>query len=368
MQVGMSLAFQALDVKRSDADVYAEQMHLGSLSEPLGFQSLWVAEHHFTSYMLTPQPTQILSYFAGRLGDAMEFGTMAIILPWHDPVRVVEHVSILDNMTRGRFTLGIGRGLGNIEFEGLRIPMSESRERFAEMTDIVVMALNEGMIRTAGDLYPLPDRELRPRPFSSFAGRVYSAGVSPESLELIARKGFGLLISPQKPWHRIEEDAALYRRVFRETHAREAPPAIVTGYVYCDEDGDRAEEAAMKYVGEYYHSTIAHYNLDGDHFGKTKGYGYYDKFASTLGEHGNNDAARFFADLQIFGTPDQCYERILELRDRVGAGSFLACFSYASMPADEAERNMRLFAERVVPRLRALPAAPGLSMATGAGG
>jgi hypothetical protein len=69
----------------------------------------------------------------------------------------------------------------------------------------------------------------------------------------------------------------------------------------------------------------------------------------------------FFVDLQVWGTPEQCYEKILDIRRRIGNEHFVGVFSYAGMPADEAERNLRLFAAEVAPALRAVPAeAPAL--------
>ena len=72
---------------------------------------------------------------------------MAVILPWHDPVRVAEQIAVLDTLSGGRLILAVGRGLGRTEFEGLRVPMEESRERFIECAQIVLEALETGVLR-----------------------------------------------------------------------------------------------------------------------------------------------------------------------------------------------------------------------------
>ena len=72
---------------RDDWRIYEEELRLGRLAEPLGFDSIWTVEHHFTPYTMVPDPISLLSYFAGCT-ERVELGTMVIVLPWHDPVRV----------------------------------------------------------------------------------------------------------------------------------------------------------------------------------------------------------------------------------------------------------------------------------------
>ena len=103
---------------------------------------------------------------------------MAVILPWHDPVRVAEQISVLDNLSHGRLILAIGRGLGKSEFEGLRIPMEQSRERFLEAAHLVLEALETGILKHDGPIFQQPERQLRPSPYASFRSRTYAAAMS----------------------------------------------------------------------------------------------------------------------------------------------------------------------------------------------
>src|SRR5262249_25982177 len=90
MRVGISLNMLTKE-GRSDASVFAEHLALGDLAEPLGFDSVFALEHHFTGYAMSPSPTQLLSYIAGRTKRII-LGTAVIVLPWHDPVRVAEQI------------------------------------------------------------------------------------------------------------------------------------------------------------------------------------------------------------------------------------------------------------------------------------
>lgn len=74
--------------------------------------------------------------------------------------------------------------------------------------------------------------------------------------------------------------------------------------------------------------------------------------SQVLQEHGTDPARDFFVDLQVAGTPDECFEKIMDIRSMVGSDSFVMVAAYADMPLDEAERNMRLFADSIAPRLR----------------
>lgn len=121
---------------------------------------------------------------------------LVVVLPWHDPVRVAEQVSMLDHVSGGRLILGLGRGAGRTEFEGFRIPMSESRERFIEAAQLVLNGLEEGYVEFDGQHYQQPRKDVRPKPERTFRGRTYAAAVSPESVEIMAKLGLGILVIP----------------------------------------------------------------------------------------------------------------------------------------------------------------------------
>jgi alkanesulfonate monooxygenase SsuD/methylene tetrahydromethanopterin reductase-like flavin-dependent oxidoreductase (luciferase family) len=352
MHVGMAVVFQGEGEGRTDRNVYRNELRLGDLAEPLGFESLWGVEHHFTDYTMCPDVLQYLTYFAGRT-QRIQLGSMVVVLPWHQPIRVAEQVVMLDHMSNGRVILGIGRGLGRVEFEGFGVRQDESRERFVEYAQMILEGLENGYCEFHGKHLEQVRRELRPRPFKSFRGRTYAAAVSPESSIIMARLGIGILVIPQKPWEHVAKELSDYRKVYRETNGLEAPPPIVAGWTYCDENADRAAEMAHRYIGNYYRSVVRHYELVGDHLEKTKGYESYAEMQRKTSAEGGVDAMTdFFKNLQVWGTPEQCFEKILDIQRRTGAEAFTGVFSYAGMPYDLAEANLRLFASEVMPELK----------------
>ncbi len=352
MHVGMAVVFQGEGEGRTDRNVYRNELRLGDLAEPLGFESLWGVEHHFTDYTMCPDVLQYLTYFAGRT-QRIQLGSMVVVLPWHQPIRVAEQVVMLDHMSNGRVILGIGRGLGRVEFEGFGVRQDESRERFVEYAQMILEGLEKGTCEFHGKYLEQVRRELRPRPFKSFRGRTYAAAVSPESSVIMAKLGIGILVIPQKPWEHVAKELNDYRRVYRETNGLEAPPPIVAGWTYCDENADRAAETAHRYIGNYYRSVVRHYELVGDHLEKTKGYESYAEMQRKTSAEGGVDAMTdFFKNLQVWGTPEQCFEKIMDIQRRTAAEAFTGVFSYAGMPYDLAEANLRLFASEVMPELK----------------
>lgn len=356
MHVGLATVFQNPHKERTDLDVYTNELRLADLAEPLGFESVWGVEHHFTDYTMCPDVLQFLTYMAGR-SPRLQLGSMVVVLPWHDPMRVAEEVSMLDNISGGRMILGLGRGAGKIEFDGFRLSMDESRDRFIECAEMVLRGLETGYCEYDGTFIKQPRAAIRPAPFKSFKGRTYAAAVSPDSMPVVAKLGIGILVIPQKPWKEVAAELDTYRGIYRQVNGVEAPPPVCAGWTFCDESHDRAEEMARRYIGGYYQTVLDHYNFQGDHLAKTKGYEYYGKMAEKIATYGTDKVIDFFMNLQTWGTPDECYEKILGVRQRVGNETYVGVFSYAGMAYDEAERNMRLFARTVMPELTKL--APG---------
>ena len=362
MRVGLSVLFQSqnylseegvLADSAGDMAVVRLGLEQAERAESLGFDSVWSVEHHFSGYTMCPDVTQFLAYMAGRT-HRVQLGSMVIVLPWHNPVRVAESVAMLDNLCGGRLILGIGRGLGRLEFGGIGVPMAESRQRFVESAETVLEGLENGYVEHDGEFVKQQKRWIRPAPTRTFRGRTYAAAVSPESLEIMARLRVGLLIVPQKPWETTVSELDTYRETYRRINNQEPPSPIVVCQVFTDEDQGRANELGEQYIGGYYASVIKHYELAGDHFAQTKGYEYYDKNSQYLQRHGALEGQEWYSGLQVFGTPDQCVDKVAYIKELTGTEHFLAQFGYSGMERAEVLRNLQLFNDKVQPRLTAL--------------
>jgi alkanesulfonate monooxygenase SsuD/methylene tetrahydromethanopterin reductase-like flavin-dependent oxidoreductase (luciferase family) len=351
MHVGYGCYFQNPDGRLPDGEVYRQELRLAEMAEPLGFDSIWSVEHHFDDYTMCPDVLQLLTYFAGRT-RTIKLGSMVVVLPWHDPIRVAEQISLLDHVSNGRLILGLGRGLARIEYEGFRLDQNEGRARFIEYAELVLGALETGYME-GGAVTRQPRRAVRPLPARSFRGRTYAAAVSPESVPIMAKLGVGLLVIPQKPWDSVKKDFETYHRVWREVNGSVPIPKPLCGaFVFVDENRDRARDLGMKYISDYYGTAMRHYEMTSEKFGTHKSYEFYGNLGKYIAKRGMDGAAQDFANLMPWGTPDEVLEKLAFIRDTIDANGFMIGVSYAGMPYEEVERNLRCFVERVLPEVK----------------
>jgi alkanesulfonate monooxygenase SsuD/methylene tetrahydromethanopterin reductase-like flavin-dependent oxidoreductase (luciferase family) len=341
-----------------DWKIYEDELRLGRLVEPLGFDSLWSVEHHFTPYTMVTDVLTLLAYFAGAT-SRIELGTMVIVLPWHDPIRVAEGIATLDGMLGGRkLHVGLGRGLGRREFRGLRIPMEESRERFLESLAVIRTALSNEWFSHEGSFYQVPRTTLRPQPRSAdLLERTYCAWGSPQTIPIAAATGLKALFIPQTTWQDYAKQMARFAALRAEAGFAPAHPTVVC-WVYCAETEQEAWDGARRWIPAYADSAARHYELASDHFRKTKGYEHYASLSSMMSEVGDGyDMGAMYLNNQVWGTPEQCVAKIAEINRLMGPDHFVAVLKYGGMPLAEAEASLRLFAKAALPEVKKLPVA-----------
>jgi alkanesulfonate monooxygenase SsuD/methylene tetrahydromethanopterin reductase-like flavin-dependent oxidoreductase (luciferase family) len=351
MHLGLGIQMANLDRRMSDADVYRFELGLAAQAEDAGFDSVWVSEHHFSDYQLTSQQSMVLSWLAAKT-TRLKLGTFVTVLPWHDPARVAESFSVLDHLSGGRAILGLGRGLGQKEFVGFRVPMGESRRRFKEYSEAVLEALETGVLEYDGELYQQPRVEIRPQPMASFKGRTFASAVSPESMEIMARMGVGLLVIAQKPWDTTEAELEAYRSRYFELNQSEAPKPVLV--IVCGVSKDQATIDRMRnvYLQRWARSTVEHYEFDNVGFAEIEGYEYYASLANNIAKHGVDKFNGFLADLQVWGTPEEVTEKLLSYVKRTDAGGLVCPLVFGGMPTDEAQAGYDLFTKEVLPELQ----------------
>jgi alkanesulfonate monooxygenase SsuD/methylene tetrahydromethanopterin reductase-like flavin-dependent oxidoreductase (luciferase family) len=353
VEVGLGLLFQNLDGAYTDAEVYKHELKMAAQAEEFGFDSVWTPEHHFTGYIMTPNVPQFLSWVAAKT-KRIKLGTTVTVLPWQDPVRTAEAFILLDHLSEGRAILGIGRGLGKVEFDGFGVNMSESRQRFQEYAEAVLTALETGTMEYDGTYLKQSRVELRPRPYKSFRGRVYASAISPESVALMANLDVGIMIIAQKPWDKVAEDLEGYRTNFLRLNKRPATRPIFSVFVGVSEDPAEAQDIRAKYLQAYARSSSDHYEFGNTAFATIEGYEYYGALARNIERNGINKFNGFLADLQVWGTPDEVTAKLQAMIDRFGIGGFVVYLQFGGMPYEVGQKNFELFAHKVLPRLHAI--------------
>lgn len=355
MQVGLLMVFQNFQDRSSDTEAYQRDIHLAGLAEPLGFDTLSAVEHHFWNYAMSPDNTQFLSYMAART-ERIKLLTGAIILPWHTkPVRAVERMLLLDQLSGGRALIGIGRGLARREYEAFGLDMNEARDRFDEAAEMVLRGLETGYVEGDGPYYKQKRVEVRPRGLegTNWRDRFYAVGMSSDSVPVVARLGAKMMSFAQKPWVEMKDHFQRYRDLFAEHHPDRAVPApVCVDFLSCDESADRAEALAREHMANYYVTVMEHYEMASTHFSQMKGYGDYATNAVALAEAGMEDAANAFVDVNTFGTPTQILEKLEQRKRDLGDFDLTVQVSYGGMSGEDADKGIRLFAKEVLPEVQ----------------
>lgn len=351
MDVGLGLTFQNLTDRVTDIEVFRHELGLAAKCEEVGFDSVWTPEHHFSGYMMTPNVPQFLSWVAAKT-KRIKLGTTVTVLPWQDPVRTAENFLLLDQLSEGRAILGIGRGLGKIEFDGFGVPMGESRDRFSEYAEALLAALETGVMEYDGKYLKQPRVELRPRPYASYRGRVLASAISPESVKLMATLDVGLMVIAQKPWDKVTADLDAYRELYLSANGRKAPKPTFAVFVAVSEDPAVAQEMRTKYLQAYARSSSDHYEFGNTEFSNVNGYEYYGALARNIEKHGIDKFNGFLADLQVWGTPEQVTEKLQQMVAEFDIGSMIVYLQYGDMPFELGTANYELFARKVLPHLK----------------
>jgi alkanesulfonate monooxygenase SsuD/methylene tetrahydromethanopterin reductase-like flavin-dependent oxidoreductase (luciferase family) len=230
--------------------------------------------------------------------------------------------------------------------------MEQSRERFDEASSMVVQALETGYIEGNGKYYTIPKTEIRPRPSRTFKDRIYAVSNSDDSVDSCARIGGRMIMFAETDWRKRLPSIERHRQKFVEQHSSEPPPLMIADFTYCHEDAQLARERAEEYLASYLASILQHYELMGDHLGKTKGYERYGAQSAVLREIGFEKYVEGFQASNAYGSPDEILQRLRERRDIVGEFDMATCFRFGGIPFEQAQESMKLFAEKVIPEVK----------------
>jgi alkanesulfonate monooxygenase SsuD/methylene tetrahydromethanopterin reductase-like flavin-dependent oxidoreductase (luciferase family) len=358
MKVGMTLQLTSFAGK-PDRETYQDELSLMEMAEGLGFDSVWALDHHFTGYVMSPDPTELLAYVAGRT-KRVQLGTAVIVLPWHDPVEIAEKIALLDVVSGGRTIFGFGRGAATVEYNGFRIPMEEARDRFVESALIICKGLTEESFSFDGKYYKIPEIQIRPRPVSHPEQRFYASTVSPESSEIMAKLGFGILIIAQRSWEDTAVDYNRYSQFAMSSGFRPRPPIGLLNVLVADDAGE-AHELANVHMEAMWDSIDRHYHFSDGHLKGVKGYEFYAKMAKTYSKlnadvEAKAKAVEFYRSLHAEGTPAQVLEKLRYVHQTVPLEHVIGTFAFGGLPYAKLERSFKLFAEKVLPVLHNDPA------------
>jgi alkanesulfonate monooxygenase SsuD/methylene tetrahydromethanopterin reductase-like flavin-dependent oxidoreductase (luciferase family) len=351
MQVGVHMGYQNL-TGQPDFEFFRRETQLMVEAEAMGFDFAACVEHHFTDYAACPDPAQALSYVAAKT-KTIKLMPAAFILPWNNPLRVVEKMSMLDSLSEGRAVLGMGRGAARREFRSFNRDLADSREIFDEAALIIMEGLKTGIVKADGKWFQIPETEIRPRPKDWDNDRMVMVSMSSSSVDVAADYGLKTLRFSQGDWSKALPEIDGYRETFKAKHGRNAPPFIISDFMVCFDDKNKVTEYTDKYFAAQFLQVANHYEFMSPHFKDLPSYATYAYMGDAAAARGGPDKAyKDYIGGNLIGTPDELYEKHLERKRMVGDYEIIANFSFGGMPYEDIYEQMKLFADKVMPRLK----------------
>ena len=328
--------------------IYDEALEQVELAEELGFDSVWVAEHHSSRYGIFPSLTPILSYMAART-KKIRIGTGVSVLPFHNPIRLAEEAAMLDLLSHGRLEFGVGRGSADYEYGNFKVEFDSRDERTKEVLDIILGLWTTPEFSYNGKYHQIEKLTIAPTTLQQPHPPVFLAvSRTPASIDMAVDRDLPILTTFSTP----EADNLALFDMYAERCAAAGKPHNLDRspffrFVHLAEDEKEAREYprdALTWCRDIggYRRTITRgdeINWDLDHWRRTR----------------TVTPASFESEAETttyFVTPDQCVQRIKNLQTNHRVGYFGASMSFGSMGHAEVMRSMELFGKEGMPKLR----------------
>jgi alkanesulfonate monooxygenase SsuD/methylene tetrahydromethanopterin reductase-like flavin-dependent oxidoreductase (luciferase family) len=330
--------------------VYAEHMEEWVAAERLGFDCVFLSEHHFTAYNLLPSPNVMLGALAART-ERIRLGVMVNVVPFHEPLRLAEEAAMLDVLSGGRLEVGVGRGIDFQEVQKLGMDFDELRPRFQEGMELMVEAWTEVELEHDGDFYSLGRTAVYPRPLQQPHPPVWAAAESPATIEWVASQGFGMStiflptsVVGEKLDHYLglaaEGDGRIGRQTFMLFRNVYVAPTDEEAVADCD--------PALSHMLFLFADAA----LPPDPALLPDSYAFHREiFARSM------EAPESFEDIQeagivVCGSPATVREQLLAQVNELGLRQLCLLFTFGNLPHEKVMRSLELFAAEVLPALR----------------
>jgi alkanesulfonate monooxygenase SsuD/methylene tetrahydromethanopterin reductase-like flavin-dependent oxidoreductase (luciferase family) len=329
-----------------DFDVIQESLEEAELTEELGYDVVWLAEHHFDGGCVYVDPITFASAIAART-KKIKIGFAVAQMALHHPIRFAEQIALIDNISRGRIIVGVGRGTAYnwYEFRGFGIDPNEAHEMLLEMEDVLVKAWTTLDYRHEGKYWQVEVPVLRPQVFQKPHPPMIRACSGLESTLDMAREGRPFMMNLQSD-ETTKERMDLYRSTMAESGydelaiARNVADSWVWRNIFVADTDAEAEAIGVPCFREmrvYLQENRNRMNTAEELSAQT----------STI----TSSARDTLHHGLIFGSPETVCER-LEALNKIGVGGLIIHFRLGAMPYEAAANSLRLFAEQVAPHFR----------------
>jgi alkanesulfonate monooxygenase SsuD/methylene tetrahydromethanopterin reductase-like flavin-dependent oxidoreductase (luciferase family) len=336
MKFGVLQFFSWPERRVSLPTVYERALQRIDLMDRTGYDGVWLAEHHFTTYSVCPSVHMMGLHVASRTKN-LRIGTGISLAAFYHPLRLAEEVAFLDVLTGGRVNWGAGRGFDPTEFKAFGVPVEESYPRFREAVEIVLAAWTNERLNWSGKYWHFEDIEVLPKPLQQPHPPTWMATGSPESVCWAAQQGYSIMLGPHTHYRDIAQRRELYKKVLEEHgHSIEGRDLPMTRLIAVAATEQEAREIARR--GARW--------LVGSYINPSKSSGAASYIASRRDKTGTKpvDPIEHYLDgVVVYGTPERVYDELQRLHE-VMYLDYLLC-------APLSHSSFIMFTEQVLPRL-----------------
>ena len=322
----------------SHVQLYREMLEQIEVAEELGYDSVWLTEHHFLPDGYLPALLACAAGMATRT-SRIKIGLGVILLPLYDPIHLAEEAAVVDLLSEGRLIFGIAPGYRPEEFAGFRTPREKRGARMEEIMNILIRAWTQERFSFEGKFYSYTDMTVTPKPVQKPHPPIWIGASIKAGVRRVARYGLPLLASPRHRLEELEAHYAMYQD-FCDTFGTQGPLRPVMRDVYVAETTAQAEAEAREHV-VYIHR---------------EWYGAWSQWRPLTTDQGKRVVDKSevqFEEIRgrfIIGDPDSVSQEIERYRQKLGMDYLIVRMQFPGLAHDKALRSMRLFAKEVMPR------------------
>lgn len=310
-------------------EVYARALERIEIMDRGGFDAVWLAEHHFTTFSVCPS-VHMLGVMAAARTKRLRIGTAVSLASLYHPLRLAEEVALLDVLSGGRVNWGAGRGFALSEFAAFGVPPQESAERFREAVEIVLQCWTQERLTFKGAHFDFEDIEVLPKPLQPSLP-IWMAATSETAIDWAASRGFSILMDPHASMTDIGRKRRYYTQKLGEAGfadgGRDIPMARLLALAPTMSEAEEIGRRGAQWVVDAYAGP--------QHAHK--------KSMQPRSYDGKEPVQHYLDSVIIHGTPQSVVEQIHRLREEIGL-NYLMC-------APLSRSTFKLLADEVVPRL-----------------
>ncbi len=315
---------------------FEDRLKLIELYEKSGFHAYHLAEHHATPLGMAPSPSVFLAAVAQRT-KTLRFGPLVYTVNLYHPLRLIDEICMLDQMSNGRLELGVGRGISPYEVGYYGVDPATGPERFAEALEVILQGLTHKQLDHAGKYFTFKNVPMEMQPVQLPYPPLWYGANSLESADRLAKQGCNTVVGMKAEG--VGQFSARFRAAWKALGKPEAemPSIGLSRHIVVGDTDKEAQSAARRAFARWYDALI--------HLWRANGVGLPRQMIP----------AEFEAALDggyiVAGSPATVRDRLKRDNDVAGINYCLCRMAFGDLSFEESRRSVELFAAEVMPAL-----------------